>query len=76
MTLESEESSNIIIFLSGSRLQFWQCFQFASTKWSVGGTFQNWSLELFFIGFAYQGKDVVFGFIIEYNSSLKDFGPY
>jgi hypothetical protein len=28
-----------------------------------------------FIGFAYQGKDVVFRFIIEY-SSLKDLGPY
>jgi len=28
----------------------------------------------FFIGLAYQGKDIVFGFIIEY-SSLRDFGP-
>ncbi len=27
-----------------------------------------------FIGFAYQGKDIVFRFIIEYNS-LRDFGP-
>jgi hypothetical protein len=27
-----------------------------------------------FIGFAYQGKDIVFRFIIEY-SSLRDFGP-
>jgi hypothetical protein len=27
-----------------------------------------------FIGLAYQGKDIVFKFIIEY-SSLKDFGP-
>jgi hypothetical protein len=26
------------------------------------------------VGLAYQGKDIVFGFIIEY-SSLKDFGP-
>jgi hypothetical protein len=23
----------------------------------------------------YQGKDIVFRFIIEYNSSLRDFGP-
>jgi len=27
-----------------------------------------------FIGLAYQGKDIVFRFIIEY-SSLRDFGP-
>ncbi len=31
------------------------------------------ALQLF--GFAYQGKDIVFRFIIEY-SSLRDFGPY
>jgi hypothetical protein len=28
----------------------------------------------FFFGIAYQGKDIVFGFIIEY-SNLIDFGP-
>jgi hypothetical protein len=28
-----------------------------------------------FVGLAYQGKDIMFGFIIEY-SSLMDFGPY
>jgi hypothetical protein len=27
------------------------------------------------VGLAYQGKDIVFRFIIEY-SSLRDFGPY
>jgi hypothetical protein len=27
-----------------------------------------------FVGLAYQGKDIVFGFILEY-SSLRDFGP-
>jgi hypothetical protein len=27
-----------------------------------------------FVGLAYQGKDIVFRFILEY-SSLKDFGP-
>ncbi len=31
--------------------------------------------HLYFVGLAYQGKDVVFRFIIEY-SSLMDFGPY
>jgi hypothetical protein len=31
-------------------------------------------LEIF-VGVAYQGKDIVFRFIIEY-SSLRDFGPY
>jgi hypothetical protein len=28
-----------------------------------------------FVGFAYQGKDIVFRFILEY-SSLRDIGPY
>jgi hypothetical protein len=28
----------------------------------------------YFVGLAYQGKDTVFRFIIEY-SSLRDFGP-
>jgi hypothetical protein len=28
-----------------------------------------------FVGIAYQGKDIVFRFLIEY-SSLRDFGPY
>ncbi len=32
-------------------------------------------LHHYFIGLAYQGKDIVFTFIIEY-SSLRDFGPY
>jgi hypothetical protein len=27
------------------------------------------------LAFAYQGKDVVVRFIIEYSSSLRDFGP-
>jgi hypothetical protein len=27
-----------------------------------------------FIGLAYQGKDIVFRFIIEYSSSFRDFG--
>jgi hypothetical protein len=31
-----------------------------------------WSTE--FIGLAYEGKDIVFRFIIEY-SNLRDFGP-
>jgi hypothetical protein len=28
-----------------------------------------------FVGLAYQGKDIVCRFIIEYYSSLRDFGP-
>jgi len=31
--------------------------------------------HLYFVGLTYQGKDVVFRFIIEY-SRLMDFGPY
>jgi hypothetical protein len=34
----------------------------------------NISDQSSFIGLAYQGKDIVFRFIIEY-SSLRDFGP-
>jgi hypothetical protein len=34
----------------------------------------SWTLLVNFVGLAYQGKDIVFRFIIEY-SSLKDFGP-
>jgi hypothetical protein len=30
--------------------------------------------QFFFVGLAYQGRDIVFRFIIEY-SSLRDFGP-
>jgi hypothetical protein len=29
-----------------------------------------------FVGLALVGKDIVFRFIIECNSSLRDFGPY
>jgi len=28
-----------------------------------------------FLGLAYQGKDIVFRFIMEYTSSFMDFGP-
>jgi len=31
-------------------------------------------IRSYFIGLAFQGKDIVFRFIIEY-SSLRDFGP-
>jgi hypothetical protein len=33
------------------------------------------SKVVYFVGLAYQGKDIVFRCIIEY-SSLMDFGPY
>jgi hypothetical protein len=32
-------------------------------------------IALSFVGLAYQGKDIVFGFSMEYSSSLRDFGP-
>jgi hypothetical protein len=28
-----------------------------------------------FVGLAYKGKDIVFRFIIEYSSLIRDFGP-
>jgi hypothetical protein len=37
-------------------------------------TMKQGSLICFIVGLAYQGKDIVFRFIIEY-SSLRDFGP-
>jgi hypothetical protein len=30
---------------------------------------------IFFLRLSYQGKDIMFQFIIEYSSSLRDFGP-
>jgi hypothetical protein len=36
----------------------------------MGAIFLCW-----FVGLAYQGKDSVFRFFVEY-SSLRDFGPY
>jgi len=38
------------------------------------GFFIIWFSHSSFVGFAYQGKDIVFRFIMEY-SSLMDFGP-
>jgi hypothetical protein len=37
-------------------------------------TITNQEENFVFVGLAYQGKDIVFTFIIEY-SSLRDFGP-
>jgi hypothetical protein len=43
-------------------------------------SFTDWSFHICciqdnnFVGLAYQGKDIVFRFIMEY-SSLRDFGP-
>jgi hypothetical protein len=43
--------------------------KFTLVSWRLLGPFV-------LLAFAYQGKDIVFGFILEYNSSLRDFGPY
>jgi hypothetical protein len=43
----------------------------------AGGGHFSFSMSVqnkLFVGFAYQGKDIVFRFITEY-SSLRDFGP-
>jgi len=39
-----------------------------------GGFISALSFSFVVVGLAYQGKDIVFRFIIEY-SSLRDFGP-
>jgi hypothetical protein len=46
------------------------------SKFILHSNYQNMLLWMFF-GLAYQGKEgyIVFRFIIEYNSSLRDFGP-
>jgi hypothetical protein len=41
---------------------------------SISSSEFTWVIIYLFIGLAYQGKDIVFGFVIEY-SSLRDFGP-
>ncbi len=43
----------------------------------AGGGHLSFSMSVqnkLFVGFVYQGKDIVFRFIIEYSSSM-DFGP-
>jgi hypothetical protein len=53
----------------------WMGFVFSEDGNVVGTqTCQNFTWTNIFIGLAYQGKDIVFRFIIEY-SSLRDFGP-
>jgi hypothetical protein len=48
--------------------------QFPSLKWSQINPQEDFcSVSQHFVGLAYQDKDVVFRFIIEY-SSLRDFG--
>jgi hypothetical protein len=44
--------------------------------WGKGVRVDGWLDGFFslFVGLAYQGKDIVFRFIIEY-SSFRDFGP-
>jgi hypothetical protein len=39
-----------------------------------GIIWENIIIIILFIGLAYQGKNIVFRFVIEY-SSLRDFGP-
>jgi hypothetical protein len=45
------------------------CIQMTKKKACATGT------KVFFVGLAYQGKSIVFRFIIEYSSSFRDFGP-
>jgi hypothetical protein len=50
------------IFLALYKISFWDSMK----------TQNKMTTE--FIGLAYQGKDIVFRFIIEYSSSFRDFG--
>jgi hypothetical protein len=51
-------------------------FDLKGKVWRFLGTHEPYysSYRYMFVGIAYQGKDIVFRFIIEY-SSLMDFGP-
>jgi F0F1-type ATP synthase assembly protein I len=71
MTLKHIKSSLVIVLCSCL------CFYLKSSlliESSIVGGVRCSSRLPHFVGLAYQGKDIVFRFIIEY-SSLRDFGP-
>jgi hypothetical protein len=49
-------------------------FSFFLLSFLFGVSFLSCNMFLLFAGLTYQGKDIVFRFIIEY-SSFRDFGP-
>jgi hypothetical protein len=62
----------------GAKQSVWTYFatlEYGSSFLSTCGLHVGVSVNIFVVGLAYQGKDIVFRFIIEYTS-LRDFGPY
>jgi hypothetical protein len=51
-----------------------QCREFYNVAGKIHSCMILLLQDLPFVGLAYQGKDIVFRFIIEYRS-LRDFGP-
>jgi len=77
-TLQFEHVHNLFTFAKKSLnakltccIRFFLSFFFLSC---LVVFFLSCNMFLLFVGLTYQGKDIVFRFIIEY-SSLKDFGP-
>ncbi len=66
-TIETHNSEHVVYFLQ--TLTKWVVFLLWFPHFSI------WLVKVgFIVGLAYQGKDLVFIFIIKY-SSLKDFSP-
>jgi len=68
-----------MLFLNNSTIILFYFLVLGGRKRKIDGWMDGWMDEeclLLFAGLAYQGKDIVFTFIIEYNSSLRDFDPY
>jgi hypothetical protein len=83
MSFEFWSLDQCFLFFHFLILKIWQNWSFFVSKFAIGleikiishlNLFQHKSYCIC-IGLAYQGKDIVLRFIIEY-SSLRDFGPY
>jgi hypothetical protein len=83
MSFESWSLDQCFLFFHFLILKIWQNWSFFVPKFAIGfgikiichlNLFQHKSYCIFIV-LAYQGKDIVFRFIIEYTS-LRDFGPF
>jgi hypothetical protein len=83
MSFESWSLDQCFLLFHFLILKVWQNWLFFVPKFAIGleikivchlNLFQHKSYRIFIV-LAYQGKNIVFTFIIEYTS-LRDFGPY
>ncbi len=83
MSFESWSLDQCFLFFHFLILRIWQNWSLFVPKFAIGLEIKiichlnliRYKSYCIFIGLAYQGKDIVFRFIIEYTS-LRDFGPY